>query len=71
MYTNTTSGYDPATGDVFSVTDIAFNAALKPSSATSLKTLTGLPTTPASFPATYFDGSPRSTPATAGAVSSN
>jgi predicted outer membrane repeat protein len=72
--TNSTngSGYAAGSEDLFSVTDISFatdgDPATKPSSATSLKTLTALPD---GFPATYFDGSARTLPATAGAVSSD
>jgi hypothetical protein len=73
---NAASGYANAAGvgleNVFSVTDIAFDTptdpTTKPSSGTSLKTLTALPE---GFPAVYFDGTPRTTPATAGAVSSD
>jgi hypothetical protein len=63
------SGYDAATGDLFEVTDITFatdgDPTTAPSSASNLKTLTSLPK---GFPATYFDGTSRDTPATAGAV---
>jgi predicted outer membrane repeat protein len=58
--------------DLFSVTDITFasagNPTTKPSSNSSLKTLTGLP---GDFPTTYFDGTSRNIPATAGAVASD
>jgi hypothetical protein len=68
-----TSGYAAnANGaDLFSVTDITFatsgDPATKPSSGSNLKTLTALPE---GFPTTYFNGTPRSLPATAGAVAS-
>jgi predicted outer membrane repeat protein len=70
----TDSGYNSATGDVFGVTDIAFatggDPTTKPSSSGSeLRTLT--PSLPALFPATYFDGTDRDLPATAGAVSAD
>ena len=70
---STYSGYesDTDTTDLFSFTDIAFatsgDPATKPSSGSNLKTLTALPE---GFPTTYFDGTPRSLPATAGAVAS-
>jgi hypothetical protein len=68
----TNSGYTGGTGDLFNVTDITFatgtDPTTKPSSSTSLKTLTTLP---GDFPALYFDGTPRTEPATAGAVSSD
>jgi hypothetical protein len=60
----TGSGYAGSTGDVFNVTGVTFDADMKPSGA-SLNTLTSLPR---GFPATYFDGTKRDTPATAGAV---
>jgi hypothetical protein len=63
------SGYAAATGDLFSITDITFatsqDPTTAPSSGSNLKTLTALPE---GFPTTYFDGSPRDIPATAGAV---
>ena len=62
----TASGYAFNTGDVGPVTDMRFDGNSKPSSATTgLKTLTTLPD---AFPATYFDGTARTTPATAGAM---
>jgi predicted outer membrane repeat protein len=71
---NTTgSGYTQETGDLFDVTDINFatpgDPTTKPaSSGSNLKTLTTLPE---GFPAAYFDGTARNTPATAGAVSAD
>jgi hypothetical protein len=66
------SGYALATGDLFEVTDISFatpgDPTAKPSSGSNLKTLTALP---GGFPAAYFDGTTRNTPATAGAVSAD
>jgi hypothetical protein len=62
------SGYTGATGDLFSVTGIAFpnnNAANSPSSGGSLNILTALPQ---GFPALYFNGTARDIPATAGAA---
>jgi hypothetical protein len=68
------SGGDDTTGSGWTfdttdqqVTGIAFDAAFKPSSATNLKIM---PSLPAGFPATYFDGTPRGVPATPGAVAS-
>jgi hypothetical protein len=65
------TGYVDATGDLSSITDITFATNGDPSTAPSsasgaeLKTLTSLPD---GFPATYFDGTSRGIPATAGAV---
>jgi hypothetical protein len=57
------------TGGLFSVEDIAFatggDPTTKPSSGSNLKTLTTLPE---GFPRVYFDGTPRTEPATAGAM---
>jgi hypothetical protein len=61
----TGSGWTFTNGDT-QVTNITFNTAFKPTSATNLKIIT--PTLPAGFPATYFDGTPRTIPATAGAM---
>ncbi|WP_215904883.1 hypothetical protein [Leadbettera azotonutricia] len=61
----TGSGYASVVGDLFDVTDITFDAASKPASATDLKTLTTLPP---DFPEVYFDGTLRTLPATAGAA---
>ena len=61
-----TSGWtfsaDPA--DI-QLTDLAFDADFKPSSATSL---TIIPALPSGFPATYFDGTPRGSDSTPGAM---
>jgi predicted outer membrane repeat protein len=65
--TNTTtgSGWTFALTDI-QVTDTAFNIAWQPTSATTpLNIITSLPT---GFPATYFDGSTRTIPATPGAM---
>jgi hypothetical protein len=65
------SGYAGATGDLFSVTDITFATNEDPttapscSAASNLNTLTALPE---GFPTTYFDGTERTLPATAGAM---
>jgi hypothetical protein len=62
----TSSGYAGSTGDVFSVTGVTFDADMKPAGGSpGIDTLTSLPE---GFPATYFDGSARDLPATAGAV---
>jgi predicted outer membrane repeat protein len=59
----TASGYLFATGDV-KITGLTFDENSKPSSSAGLKTLTSLD----DFPATYFNGSQRQIPATAGAM---
>jgi predicted outer membrane repeat protein len=66
----TDSGYTGTTGDLFNVKDIVFatgeDPTTSPSSNANLNTLTG--SLPAGFPTTYFDGTTRELPATAGAV---
>ena len=62
------SGYAFVTGDI-TATDVDLDTTtFKPTAGTGIKTLTGLPDTPADFPTTYFDGTPRTAPATAGAM---
>ncbi|GHV81026.1 hypothetical protein AGMMS49944_28170 [Spirochaetia bacterium] len=65
---NAATGFASVTGDVFSVTSITFDGDSKPSGASAdIKTLTG-GSLPSGFPTTYFDGTSRSLPATAGAM---
>jgi hypothetical protein len=61
------SGWNFLATDV-QLTDVTFDSAFKPSSATGLPVI---PSLPADFPATYFDGTPRGTNSTPGAMPRN
>jgi predicted outer membrane repeat protein len=64
---NAQSGWSFGTGDT-ELTDVVFDGAFKPSSDTGLPVM---PSLPAGFPATYFDGTNRGSNSTPGAMPKN